>query len=355
MTDFLIVGRGLAATVLMHELHERGSSFSVIGDESLSTCSRVAAGIWHPVVFKRLTKSWNAELFIPKLLEFYSGCEKRLATSLITNRRLIRPFNEEQEIVLWKRKATEELKGFLDAEIRDDVLNYPELKMGDYYGYVQHCGNLDVNKFLGYSSDFFSDRISNGIFHHPELVIEGGSFHYKGLSAKQIVFCEGPLVEKNPFFSWVPMRLAKGELITVEFQSELMSNEIFNKNGFLMDIGNNRYRCGATYEWDELTPAVTPEGLAELKTRLKGMTDQEYTIIAHEAGVRPSSFDRRPVLGEHPAIKGMFILNGLGTKGVMLAPWFAAKFVNFCRQEAPLDPEVNVSRFYRLYDAAGKA
>src|SRR5687767_7315437 len=104
MTDYLIVGRGLAATVLMHELHARGLDFRVIGEESLSNCSRIAAGIWHPVVFKRLTKSWMADELIPHLIRFYKSCEKKFGKSILTERRLIRPFGEQQEKELWNRK-----------------------------------------------------------------------------------------------------------------------------------------------------------------------------------------------------------------------------------------------------------
>jgi glycine oxidase len=130
---------------------------------------------------------------------------------------------------------------------------------------------------------------------------------------------------------------------------------ILNKNGFLMDLGEGKFRLGATYEWDVLDDIPTREGAGELRSRLEGMVDCTYQVRGHEAGVRPSSVDRRPIMGSHPLHPRLLVFNGLGTKGVMLAPWFAAKFVNFCRWQEPLNPEVNVSRFYGLYDAEQKA
>jgi glycine oxidase len=355
MTEFLVIGRGLAAATLMHELHDAGLSFHVTGDPLLSPASRVAAGIWHPVVFKRMTLSWRADEFIPHLIDFYTACEKRLGSRFLTRRKLIRAFSEPQEEALWKKKAGEELKGFLDPEIYSNGNAYPFLRIPHTYGIVENAGNLDVKSFIESTEKYFASRITTGGFVHRELVISQSGFEYKGLKAKKIIFCEGHLVSRNPFFSWVPMRPAKGEVLTITFSRHLLQNEIFNRNGFLFDIGNGRYRAGATYEWERLQGGPTAEKLSELKEKVHAMTDCPYTVESHEAGIRPSSFDRRPVMGEHPAIRGMYVFNGLGTKGVMLAPWFAAKFVIFCRQGAPLDPDVDVGRFTRLYDAAQKA
>ena len=125
MTDFLIVGRGLAAMSLAHTFHKHRVSFKIIGSENLSTCSKVAAGIWNPVVFKRLTKSWLADELVPCLNEFYTDCETRLSQKLITRRPIIKPFMEEQEKTLWLKKTKAELEDFLDGEIKNP--DSPEL------------------------------------------------------------------------------------------------------------------------------------------------------------------------------------------------------------------------------------
>ncbi len=83
--------------------------------------------------------------------------------------------------------------------------------------------------------------------------------------------------------------------------------------------------------------------------KLAQLINCNYTILDQQAGVRPSSSDRRPIIGLHPEYNNLFIFNGLGTKGVMLAPYFAKKFVNFYLQKETLPPEVNVGRFYSLY------
>src|SRR3954470_11553296 len=115
MIDFIIVGRGLAATTLAHTFYENGLTFKIIGDVNLSLSSKVAAGIWNPVVFKRLTKSWLADELVPELTDFYTYCEKELNASFITRRKIIKPFTEEQEKNLWLKKAKSENQ-FLDPQ-----------------------------------------------------------------------------------------------------------------------------------------------------------------------------------------------------------------------------------------------
>src|SRR5688572_2142650 len=132
MIDFIIVGRGLAANVLMHQFHRNGLSFKTIGLTTLSNSSLVAAGIWNPVVFKRMTSSWMAGKLIPYLIDFYTYTETQTGKKYLTQRRIIKPFTEDQEKLLWKKKATEELAGFLDPEIyTDEAERFPHLKINN--------------------------------------------------------------------------------------------------------------------------------------------------------------------------------------------------------------------------------
>ena len=65
------------------------------------------------------------------------------------------------------------------------------------------------------------------------------------------------------------------------------------------------------------------------------------------AGVRPTVYDRRPVMGEHPNHKGIFIFNGLGTKGYLMAPLLSEEMADFIISRKELHREVKLSRFYK--------
>ena len=351
MIDFIIVGQGLTANVLMHTFHTHGLSFITIGHTGLSTCSRVAAGIWNPVVFKRMTKSWMADAVIPHLSTFYGNCEERLHKKIVTHRPLIKPFTEDQEKDLWVKKSKEELTNYLDASIHSETpsaLNHFQINNG--YGVVHQSGNLHMAEFLDGSELFFKERIISEQFHYDQLTIFSEGVAYGDFKAKNIIFCEGHLVSKNPYFSWIPLKPAKGELLTLEIPQLQLKNAIFNKNGFLMDIARGRYKMGATYEWQDLLETPSKKGYAELTAKLDQMIHCSYSILKQEAGIRPSSIDRRPIIGKHPQHERLFVFNGMGTKGVMLAPFFANNFVNFYLQKEKLNSEVSLSRFYHLYE-----
>jgi len=350
MTEFLVVGRGLAASVLMHAFYQHRISFKTIGNPELSSCSAVAAGIWNPVVFKRLTKSWLADDLVPHLNQFYSDCENLLNKKLLTQRPIIKPFTEDQEKKLWLKKAGGELNGFLDPVLQEQI---PEtlqnLNIHNGFGTVNHCGNLDVREFLNATAQAFSEHVIHDTFDHQALQVFPDKVVYRHVEARCIIFCEGHLVSNNPFFSWIPLKPAKGEVLTIQSDELHLHQQIFNRNGFLMDVQPGTYRVGATYEWNDLTEQPTAAGLQELSGKLRDMSPCSYSILRHEAGIRPSSIDRRPIIGRHPVHSNLFVFNGLGTKGVMLAPFFAKKVVHFYVQNQSLHDDVNVSRFYHLY------
>lgn len=348
MKDFIIVGKGLAANVLAHTFKKNKITFTIIGNPDLSSSSKVAAGIWNPIVFKRLTKSWLADLTIPFINQFYSECEKDLGVKLITKRKLIKPFIQEQEKLLWIKKSKNELESFLDENIYSKNDEEQKNCILSEYGIVKEAANLDIVAFLNSSHDHFIDHSLNENFEYEHLVIESDKISYKDYSAKNIIFCEGYLVKNNPYFNWIPLKPVKGEVLTFSSDHLKIKDSVFNKNGFIMDLGNNLFKAGATYEWDDLTELPTNKGKEELEVKIKQMISCHYQIISHEAGIRPSSIDRRPIIGCHPKYSHLFVFNGLGTKGVMLAPYFANNFVLFYQQKQQINPETDVKRFYHL-------
>ena len=147
-TDLIIVGQGLGGSILSLKLIEQGYTVKVIDRPELSSCSKVAAGIWNPVVFKRLTKSWMIDELLPELLKFYRQQEKLFNTSLITEREIIKLFSEQQEVDLWKKRSVNELADYLDKTIYhdNDLKGIKHSAFG--YSKVLQAGNLDVKLVL---------------------------------------------------------------------------------------------------------------------------------------------------------------------------------------------------------------
>ncbi|MGZ3899284.1 MAG: NAD(P)/FAD-dependent oxidoreductase [Bacteroidia bacterium] len=349
MTDFIIVGRGLAATVLAHTFKTNNLAFKVIGSPNLSHSSLVAAGIWNPIVFKRLTASWLAHQTVPFLINFYSECEKRLNKKFVYQKPILKPFAEEQEQNLWQKKSKNELFEFLGDIVELDSEVFKGCSVSGKAGVVNQSGNIDVAEFINETADFFKDNYIDEIFDHSKLIHNDTDISYGEIKARNIIFCEGNLVKNNLYFNWVPMKPAKGEVLTISSEISL-NNHILNKGNFILQNPDGNFKTGATYEWDDLTEHPTQKGKEELEIKLKKIISAPYNILKHEAGIRPSSVDRRPVIGAHPLHKNIFLFNGLGTKGVMLAPYFANNFVLCYLQKQPLNSEADIKRFYRLYD-----
>lgn len=343
--DFIIVGQGIAGSVLAISLIRSGYSICLIDQPNLSLCSKVAAGIWNPVVFKRLTKSWLADDLVPELMSFYESFEKETTTQLLHHRHIIKPFTEEQEKNLWLKKSQTENQ-FLDNVVYTD-LKLTEQQTIASYSKVLQAGNLDIPTFLKATKSYIQQTQAyiEEEFNYRQLKIKNDYIEYNQIVAKQIVFCDGYLIQQNPFFNWIPMKPAKGETLTISCDEILLQTDILNKGIFIMPLGNKTYKIGATYEWENLNDHPTEKGRSELEQKLNTVIQSPYIILKHQAGVRPSVIDRRPVVGPHPDHHNIYCFNGFGTKAVMLAPYFAKQLIHFLQNGTTINPEVDPARF----------
>ena len=170
--------------------------------------------------------------------------------------------------------------------------------------------------------------------------------NYKNVKAKNIVFAEGFGMHSNPFFNYLPLDGTKGELFIIK-APDLDLDVIINTSVFILPLGNHLFKVGATYNWKDKSNLPTEEGKLELLTRINEILDCDFEIIEHFAGVRPTVRDRKPLIGTHPIQERMHILNGLGTRGVMLAPAMAKALFEFIENQIPLDKEIDIKRFIK--------
>ena len=80
---------------------------------------------------------------------------------------------------------------------------------------------------------------------------------------------------------------------------------------------------------------------------LKEVISCDFEVIDHLAGVRPTVKDRRPLLGKHNLHNHLYILNGLGTRGVLFAPYLSDKLYQYIENGIPLDNEISIERCYK--------
>ena len=347
-TDFIIVGQGLAGTILGFELQKAGKSVFYIDAPRFQKSSDVAAGIINPVVFKRLTQSWLIDELFPQLEDTYHE------VSLLLNQQFyfpasIRKILGEQEIKLWQKKASSPLlSSYLQADI--DFNQLPDFHFPYGTGWVRHGGWLNLKQLILSYHNYLKNKgtLLETTFEYHQLHIFDDHVTYRDLKAQKIIFCEGHRNTVNPYFSSIRYKLTKGEILTLRLP-DLGFDYILNKNGFLMAMGNHHFRLGATYDWKQTDELPTPEGQQQLLDKLQKMTSKTGNIIEHMAGIRPTTHDRRPVIGLHPDHPQLGIFNGLGSKGCMLAPYFACQFKELLiGNKNALHPEVRLNRYYKV-------
>lgn len=347
--DYIIVGQGLAGSILALTLLKRGRSVIVIDDANPSTASKIAAGLFNPVVFKRLVKSWLADDLLPYMDMFYPEMEKLLGTEFYFSKRILKPFAEEQEKSLWLKKTEESIGKYLNATIYHEDLNgivFNPFGISE----VMHAGNLNTIQFLTSSNDYLkgNDFFIEENFSYDQVELKENFVNYKNISADKIIFCEGFKTTENPFFKWLPFKLTKGETLTIKLPDEhvIPFEVVINKAVFILPLGGNTYKVGATYEWADLSEKTTEKGRLDLSEKLQKVLKVPFEILCQQAGIRPTVSDRRPLIGLHPEHPQLAVFNGMGTKGVMLAPFFANQFANFLEHQVPLDKEVDITRFF---------
>ena len=348
-TDYLIVGQGLAGTVLAWRLRERGARVLLVDPEVEGTASRVAAGIMTPITGKRLAKSWRIDEFWPCASAFYRERERELGVDFFHEKPVVRVFRSEEERALWTRRWREEREVFEKYVVEDAEPFFPErgsvvAPFGCFA--MRRCGHLDVRKFLEASREFFQDggMYRSGVFAEDGFDVKATALEWEGVRIlKGVVHCVGFAAKASRFFDWVPFKAAKGEILDVEFDG-LEEGRIINCGNWLLPIGGGRFRTGTTYEWEELDSVPTEAAREDIESRLRSLVDAEYRVTDHAAAVRPVINESKVLIGRHPAHRRLAFFNGLGSKGVLGAPFFAEQLAAHLEEGVPIEGAVDIRK-----------
>jgi glycine oxidase len=345
--DFIVVGQGLAGTLLSDHLRKEGKKVIVVDEGRSTTSSQVAAGIYNPVVFKRLTESWRADEFIPYAEHYYEALQHELGVPLLHKRAVVKLFVTAEEKAFWIQKKNAQQGIQFLGSVNDHELDPQHIKSPQGFATVNHSGNVEVKKMLQAYRTLLkkSDALIEKKFDLPALSIAGNNVQWNGIEASAVIFCEGHAVEANPYFSACRFKPAKGELLTVRIPDYRAAYTV-NKGLFILPLGDGLFKVGATYEWAELDEQTTEKARQELIHKLSLVVRSSFEVVDQEAGIRPCTADRRPVMGRHPEHSGLAIFNGLGTKGVLLGPLLAREFAQFLIYGKILDEQVDLKRFF---------
>ena len=341
--DYLIVGFGLSGLMLCEILRKRGKSFVVISNKS-QQASIVASGLYNPVVLKRFNKAWDAEKQLPLAISAYKDLELFLGIKIDYKLPIHRVFYSVEEQNNWVIASDKpSLKPFLISNIKTNI--NPNIYAPFGYGEVKNTGRIDTKLLLKSYVDFlkFNELILDESFDYDKLKISE-RITYKNIESKKIIFSEGFGLKQNPFFSYLPLEGTKGELIIIN-APKLNSHAVIKSSVFVIPIGNHDYLVGSTYVRNDFNNNPTTNAKDELLEKLNNLILCPYKVVSQRAGIRPTVVDRRPLVGQHKSQENIYVLNGLGSRGVLIAPSVANALIDFSEDNVALPKEIDISRF----------
>lgn len=346
--DFLIIGQGICGTFLSHYLSKAGKNVVVIDDNRPFTASKVASGVINPVTGRRIVRTWMIENLLPFALEEYTALGNQLGVNLIKKSSVL-DFHPTLQMKDAFEKRLDEEKEYLH---KPDESNWKET-FNFYFGVgeVKPCLLIDINSMLASCRDKLRKQknLIEETFKLEHLSVNYEQITYKNLVANKILFCDGVNGIDNPFFKNLPYSPNKGEAIIARIP-DLDKNHIYKQGLSIVPWKDDLFWIGSTYEWNFTDPLPSPKFKEKVSNFLNYFLKIPFEIFDHIASVRPANMERRPFVGLHPKFSNIGILNGMGTKGCSLAPFFAKQLADLLVQDKPVSPEADVKRFEKILE-----
>lgn len=344
--DYIIVGQGLAGSLLGYFLQRGGAKVFFLDAEQPDSASRLAAGIINPITGRNLVKTWLADEAIPAAIAFYQQLETQLGLPLWRPQALTWILEDAK---MWNDfQATSANPQTAQYVARIDGPNDYSSRLYDAQGaaILQHSGRVDLPAIVRAFRQYFAPHYRREIFDYTALqIIDNQKVIYKDLAAKAVIFCQGAADQTNPFFGYLPFAPAKGEILELEISQYPFENQLIKHKGLLLaPLGGGRYWLGASYIRDFQDAAPTAAERDALDQQWQKIWRGDYQIRDHRAALRPTVRDRKPFLGAHPKYNNLFIFNGLGAKGTYLGPHFAQIMSRHLLAGEPIPKEVNILR-----------
>ena len=334
---------GIAGICYAETLYQNKKSFYVI-DNKKPGSSKIAAGIFNPTVLKRYNMTWNGEEFHKNAVIFFKKIENKYKNQIIFKNDILKAFSSFSDQNNWAVASKKPvLKEFLDSKIHTKKIKGVLTEFG--YGLVKKCGRISTLNLINEFKKNLNDNYLNRDFDFSKLFSDNKKIVYDNILAENIVFCEGYSIISNPFFKHLPVKGSKGEFLIVKIPNLNLKQIIKRSSIFIMPLGNQIYWVGATYDNSDKKNRPTQLKKQWLIEKLESIIMESYKIIEHKASIRPSTIDRRPIIGSHPKCKNIYLLNGMGSRGILLAPTLSYWLYDYIYKGVQIPQEVDIKRF----------
>lgn len=342
--DYLIVGLGIAGIAVCEALEERNQSFVVFNNQE--ACATAASGgVINPTILKWFNTPWKTEFFFPESIKFYQNLSKKIDPLLFTFNSIVKIFNSVSEQNNWfVASDKQKMKAYLKPIVLQNLNKNINAPFG--FGEVIGCLQIDIDKMLdGYIQYLQHNQLYiQENFRYDLVKVKNDYIEYNHWKAKKIIFCEGLSVVRNPFFPANLIIPNKGEYIIIHAPS-LKLNQIMKGSYYIIPLGKDYYKVGATFEGESEDWKPSKETKDFLVSELRRIINCPFTVHSQVAGIRPTTIDHKPILGFYDKNENFAFLNGLGTRGLMMAPALGKILIDFLEDKKPIPSEMDVNRF----------
>jgi len=342
--DYLIIGQGLAGSLLGWELIQRGCKIQIIDDQQ-ENASQIAAGLINPITGMRLVKNENIETLLPSAKKYYHALSDFFKTEFYSEKPLLRIVKNDKELSKFQQRLQD--PSYLDF-LNTDLQTAPTELIAPH-GLIQQkqTGSLSTAPLLNHLKAFFRAQqcYNAAVFDYQDLSLDT-SISWRNIQAKHIIFCEGYQATSNPWFKYLPFQLAKGEILTLQSETKLIP-QMLNYGRWFIPSSEHEFRIGATFENKLINTHPTQEAKEDLIASLIKIYPslKSAELKLQQANIRPTTLDKSPFIGAHLQHNNCHIFNGFGSKGSLQIPFYSQHFADHLLNKQPLNKQADISRY----------
>jgi glycine oxidase len=342
--DYLVVGQGLAGSLLALLLQERGRSVVVVDNNHHYAASKAAAGIINPITGKRLNRPALINELMKRAFIVYPRIEEQLGLQLFCRRTVLRILQNAEEMERWNRQSS--LLEYREYLSESPPRPFPLFRSKFGVFEVTQAAQLDIRGLILGVRQFLlaQQSLVDQPFCYSALNVFSDRIRWEQFTARYAIFCEGYRMAINPYFSEIELNPAKGETLILA-TSEFAEDRIVQHGKWIFRNVAGQILAGTTYQWDSLDEKPTEPARKEIERAIREFFVSDFETVEQRAGVRPVvRADNRPVVGVHPRWPRLAILNGLGSKGALQAPFATQELVAALEDGKPVEREIDICR-----------
>jgi glycine/D-amino acid oxidase-like deaminating enzyme len=179
-------------------------------------------------------------------------------------------------------------------------------------------------------------------FEHASLVLHEKQSKYKDIQFEKIIFCDSRSSLSLPYFANLPFALTKGEALVVHLK-DLPDTQVYKHKLTLLPLSEpGLWWAGSSTQWEYPHEQPSEEYRKETLHELNNWLRIPVELVEHRCAIRTGTKERRPLVGIIPNQPQVGILNGMGTKGCTLAPFFAFQLTRKLLYNEPILPAADV-------------